>query len=182
MTSKHFANYIEHQIVDLKNLQIYHKDVQEIAKMACIPWELSPSKFLTFDESRIWDIAINNPILCVVVKSKMYVIGGFRTWNIAMSYYREKNKKTAKVPVQIINHRMKKSQRIEIAASSLLLSLISQSLGKRINKHIGCVWTLIEELAPGLYEHFFDHGSATKSRLPKTLGQSYASFYPKEKS
>jgi len=181
MSPKHFANYLEYQIVDIKNLQTSHEDVQDIAKIACVAWKLSPSKFQTLNGARLWDITMHSPILCVDIRSKMYVIGGFRTWNIVMAYH-QKNDSPANVPVQIIKRKMNKNQRREVAASSLLLSLISQSLGMHASKHIGDIWTSIETLAPDLYEHFFKRRSSTKSRLPKELGQSYASFYSKGKS
>ncbi|MDQ6997743.1 MAG: hypothetical protein Q9M17_03425 [Mariprofundus sp.] len=181
MTSKHISNYLELQVMDIQKLKTLHVDVQDIAKMACIAWKLAPSKFYALNEMRILDITMHSPILCVEVKSKLYVIGGFRTWNIVMVYY-QNNNKPSHVPVLIIKRQMNKKKRKEIAKSSLLLSLISQSLGMHASNHIGDIWISKEILASDLYEHFFEHRASTKSRLPRAFDQSYEAFYPKEKT
>jgi len=175
---KYFSEFLEHRMESIESLQNCHKDVEDIVKMADSPWKVPTSSFQGLSEDRLMAILISSPISCIRVRSKMFVIGGFRSWNI-VKIYCELNGKKMSVPVQIVKRRMNKKQRREFAIYSLFMPLLSHALGQCGQEYIGHLWTSLKDKDPDFYKSFFSSRKSSKSRLPKDFGQSYGSFYPK---
>ncbi|MDX8396321.1 MAG: hypothetical protein R8K22_07910 [Mariprofundaceae bacterium] len=178
---KNFSSFLETNVISVEELHCHHKDVADIAKMADAPWKVSSSAFQVLSEIRLLDIVVSRPIFCVEVRSKLFVIGGFRSWNILMTYH-EKHKKPSYIPVQIVKRKMNSADRKEFAISSLFTPLISHSLGLHGNEYIGHLWESSKDIAPNYYNNFFRINKSTKSRLPKEFKQNFGTFYPKGKS
>jgi len=172
---KRIINYLEYSSLPVEEISAIHTDVEDIAKLAVIPWKGDISKFQSLHEKRIFEMLINMPITCVKVRLKYYVIGGFRSWSIIMNYFQ--NSKETHVPIQIIGCRTNTCIRREFAAASLMMTLITYSLGQHGYQSIGRAWESIQICNMDVFNAFFADGASSKSRLPRELGYSYASFF-----
>ena len=171
MKSKHLCHYFEHNVLPVDEVQCCHPDVYEIAKMADGPWLASANRFTEFSETFLLDMLVNFPITCVEIRSKYHVIGGFRSWNVTMAYYK-KHEQNICIPVQVIRRKMNARQRVDFAMSSVFFPLLSHSLGANGQEYIGHLWLTIERYSPELYKQLFRNGRPSKSRLPTALGKS----------
>ena len=177
---KHIINSLEHSSLPVEKITTLHADVEDIAKLAVVPWKGDISKFQSLNEKRIFEMLINTPITCVKIRLKYYVIGGFRSWSIIMNFFQ--NRKETHVPIQLVGCRMNTQKRREFAAASLLLPLLTYSLGQHGYQSIGRAWESIQMFNMDLFNAFFAHGASSKSRLSRELGYSYESFYKGDKS
>lgn len=173
---QHNSNYIQKMELSIEHIQNTHPSLDEIVKLVDGPWIAPSESFHHFSEEFLLDILTHSPITCAKIRGKYYVVGGFRSWNIANIHYKE-NGLSTQIPVQIIRRKMNPNQRIMFALSSLFASLLTHSLGANGQKHVGHLWEIIEQHSPNLYQQIFRDGNPSKSRLPAVLGKSFGSLY-----
>jgi len=176
MKCQHASFLIKNRSVSLEEIQLCHPDVESIARMSCSLWKIDPKQFQCLGRDRLLDILLHNPITCLHCRNRLWVIGGFRSWSIAMKY-RHSCEVPFEIPIQVIDRKMNTMTRRDFAITSLLMTAIAQSLGQKATLNIGAQWVDIEKIAPDIYNNFFRKNAPTKSRLPSEFGLSFACFF-----
>jgi len=173
-------NNIAFDLIAAEHILGIHSDVQDIARLSDMPWKILPDKYHRLSESSLLSLLLFEPMICVSSKKKYYIIGGFRTWSIFINHYNQ-NKRKIQVPSLVVKKRMNREKRRDLAYSSMFIPAVAQAQGGKDYQYIGQLWAVMEDYAPSQKKKIFEGSSISKSRLPKELGKSFASFYPQEK-
>jgi len=148
-----------------------HPDVSDIARLADMNQLVSPLCLNGSSPKEVIRYLLLNPIVVSKKTEKYFVVAGFRGYQVALASLPSRQK----IPVLDIG-RSSPSERLNWAASSVLLSPLVGSLGKGAAGIIGATWMKLQDMHPPWQTELF--GDCTGLRaLARKLDINYNSLF-----